>query len=135
MKKIGICLIMVFFASSAMATDYTKADRVRDMMIMTGGMKLIQNGFLYRCPDGECFIDGAKRILSVVQKLKTQEVRDFLPQDQKYAYKFGEKAAGMIELYAKDMIESVKTQNYDDALEDYNQIMRQCTSCHFRLRE
>jgi cytochrome c556 len=59
----------------------------------------------------------------------------FLPTQQKYAYKFGEKSAKMIELYVNDLNESIKAKNTQDALEDYNQILRQCNSCHIRLRK
>ena len=133
MKK--LMLSAIFLISSLYANEYTKADRIKDMHKMAGGMKLIQNGFLYRCKNHECMIDGAKRILDVVKTLETQEMKDFLPEDQKYAFKFGQKSARMIELYAKDLIDSAKTNNMDDALEDYNQMLRQCTSCHLRLRK
>ncbi|SFP91428.1 hypothetical protein [Hydrogenimonas thermophila] len=133
MKK--IVLTMLIMTGLLCAESYTKADRIKDMHKMAGGMKLIQNGFLYRCPEHSCLIDGAERILGVVKTLETQEMKDFLPEDQKYAYKFGQKSARMIELYAKDLIDSAKSNNMDDALEDYNQILRQCASCHLRLRK
>jgi len=132
MKKM---LLLSFLIGSLYAGEYSKADRIKDMHKMAGGMKLIQNGFLYRCKDHECIIDGAERILSVVKTLETQEMKDFLPKEQKYAFKFGQKSARMIELYAKDLIDSAKSNNMDDALEDYNQILRQCFSCHLRLRK
>jgi len=132
MKKM---LLLIFLIGSLYAGEYSKADRIKDMHKMAGGMKLIQNGFLYRCKDYECIIDGAKRILSVVKTLEAQDMKDFLPEEQKYAFKFGHKSARMIELYAKDLIDSAKSNNIDDALEDYNQILRQCFSCHLRLRK
>ncbi|RUM44887.1 MAG: hypothetical protein DSY46_04475 [Hydrogenimonas sp.] len=133
MKKILITALIA--VSTLYANSYTKADRIKDMHKMAAGMKLIQNGFLYRCPEHSCLIDGAERILDVVKTLETQEMKDFLPDDQKYAFKFGQKSARMIELYAKDLIDSAKSNNMDDALEDYNQILRQCASCHLRLRK
>lgn len=134
MKK----FLLILLATSLLplfAREYTKSDRIRDMHTMAGGMELIQKGFLYRCPKKSCFKDGAKRILGVVETLKTQEMKDFLPEEQAYAYKFGEKTAKMIELYAKDLIESVNHNQMDDAAEDYYQMFRQCNSCHLRLRE
>jgi len=133
MKKIVLTILIM--TGLLYAENYTKADRIKDMHKLAAGMKLIQNGFLYRCPKHSCIIDGAERILEVIKTLETQEMKDFLPKDQKYAFKFGQKSARMIELYAKDLIDSAKSNNMDDALEDYNQMLRQCASCHLRLRK
>jgi hypothetical protein len=134
MKKIFI-LIAILFYSTLWAKDYTKSQRITDMNKMADGLSLIQKGFLYRCKDGSCFEKGGSIILNVVKTLETQEMKDFLPTQQKYAYKFGEKSAKMIELYVNDLNESIKAKNTQDALEDYNQILRQCNSCHIRLRK
>ncbi|XPV70470.1 MAG: hypothetical protein ACNI25_07780 [Halarcobacter sp.] len=134
MKK-TIILISILLCSSLFAKDYTQAQRITDMGKMAEGLSLIQKGFLYRCTSGKCFDKGGDLILGVVKTLETQEMKDFLPTQEKYAYKFGEKSARMIELYVDDLKESVKNNNMQDALEDYNQILRQCTSCHIRLRK
>ena len=57
-----------------------------------------------------------------------------MPKHQSYAVKFAKKRANMIKMYANDLVESVKNGDIDDALEDYHQILRQCTSCHSRIR-
>lgn len=130
-----ILLAVVLVCSSLFAKDYTPSQRMSDMVKMAEGLSLIQKGFLYRCTTGECFVKGGNLILDVVETLETQEMKDFLPSQQKYAYKFGEKSARMIDLYVKDLKESAKNGHIDDALEDYNQILRQCNSCHIRLRK
>lgn len=133
MKKVLLCLPLIC-SLSLFGANYTKAQRVNDMHQMASGMEAIQKGFLYRCPDGSCFKEGVDKILKVVKTLETQQMKDFLPKHQKYAYKFGEKSAKMIALYAKDIKDSIAHKNQADALEDYNQILRQCASCHMRLR-
>ncbi len=134
MKRILLCLSLAF-SLSLFGANYTKAQRLNDMHKMASGMEMIQKGFLYRCPDGSCFKKGANKILKVVKTLETQEVKDFLPIHQKYAYKFGEKSAKMIALYANDLKDSVAHKDKANALEDYNQMLRQCASCHLRLRQ
>jgi len=134
MKRILLCLSLAF-SLSLFGANYTKAQRLNDMHKMASGMEMIQKGFLYRCPDGSCFKKGANKILKVVKTLETQEVKDFLPIHQKYAYKFGEKSAKMIALYANDLKDSVAHKDQADVLEDYNQMLRQCASCHLRLRQ
>jgi hypothetical protein len=40
----------------------------------------------------------------------------------------------MLHLYSDDMIISIESGHMDDALEDYSQLLKQCTSCHIRIR-
>ncbi len=134
MKK-TILLISILLCGSLFAKKYDQIDRISDMQKMEEGLSYIQKGFLYRCETGACFVKGGNMILEVAKTLETQEMEYFLPEQQKYAYKFGEKSAKMIDLYVKDLIGSAQAGHIEDALEDYNQILRQCNSCHMRLRK
>lgn len=64
---------------------------------------------------------------------ESDEIKFILPKDQVYAYKFA-KTASMLRLYSDDMIASIEAGRMDDALEDYTRLLKQCTSCHIRIR-
>lgn len=66
--------------------------------------------------------------------IKGVEAKHFLPKHQKYAYKFAAERAKMIDMYAKDMTEAIKANNLNEAIDDFAEILRQCYSCHIRLR-
>jgi len=41
----------------------------------------------------------------------------------------------MIKMYAEDLILAIEADDFDESLEDYNQILKQCSSCHSRIRQ
>jgi len=125
-------LVGVVAGVVALAAPEGKSRLQIEMQKLAAGMDLIQKGILYNCR--ECLEDGADRILKDIKALQRVEVKHFLPENQKYAYKFVQKTGSLIEMYAKDIKEAFAAGNMEDVINDHSQILRQCTSCHTRIR-
>jgi len=132
MKVFFMAITFVFLATSTMASDKEKAQLASEMRSMLSAVELIQKGGFYSKP--EMMKEGVKKLKSKLMILESSDASKYLPDDKKKAAKFANKRASMIEMYANDLIDSINHNNMDDALEDYTQIIRQCTSCHLRMR-
>ena len=129
MKKV---VLLALGAALLFAAPKGKSKLQVEMQKFAAGMDLLQKGILYNCK--ECIDDGADRILKNVKTLEKVDVKHFLPENQKYAYKFAQKTASLIEMYAKDIKEAFAAGNMDDVINDHTQLLRQCNSCHMRIR-
>lgn len=105
---------------------------MKDMRTMLDAMEQIQRGGLYSSK--EDMKVGVKKLQGTLKTLESDDIKWILPKDQKYAYQFAQKTASMLRLYSDDMITSIEADRMDDALEDYHQLLKQCTSCHIRIR-
>ncbi|MDD2448763.1 MAG: hypothetical protein PHS42_00700 [Sulfurimonas sp.] len=133
MKKIIITTAMtLLLSSSLLANAKEKAQLSSDMREMLLAVELIQKGGFYSEP--QMMKDGVKKLKAKLAILESADASKYLPDDKKEADKFANKRAKMIEMYADDLVVSIDANNLDDALEDYTQIIRQCTSCHIRIR-
>ncbi len=130
MKKIYILMLSALISFAEVPKEKRFAF---EMKLLLDAMEEIQKGGLYNCT--ECMEKGVKKLKENLSSIKSVEVKSFLPEHQKYAYKFAQKRAKMIEMYADDMLESIKNNRPEEALNDYAQILKQCMSCHMRLRE
>jgi hypothetical protein len=100
---------------------------------MADGMSLIMNGLLYNYLDN--INAGVKYIQEGVSSIhKKGDLKTYLPEDTAYAYKFGEKSLRRIMEYSNELDEAMKAKDYDGALESASLLMRQCNSCHSRVR-
>ncbi len=109
-----------------------RLELMKEMRTMMDAMEQIQRGGLYS--SSEEMKLGVKKLQGTLKSLESEEVKVILPKDQVYAYKFAQKTAHMLRLYSDDLITSIDAGRMDDALEDYTQLLRQCTSCHIRIR-
>jgi len=132
MKKVLLIVAMATMLFSADSSDKNRAQLVHDMKSMTSAMEEIQRGGLYNCSD--CMKDGVKKLKEGLKSISSVDAQYFLPEHQGYAYKFVQKRAKMINMYADDLVETINQGHMDEALEDYTQILRQCMSCHLRIR-
>ena len=132
MKKImTIALMMFAFSTSVFAEK--QLERISDMKHMADGMGLIMNGLLYNYLDN--INAGVKYIQEGVQSIKKKgELKTYLPADTAYAHKFGEKSLRRIMEYSNELNEAMKEKDFDAALESASLLMRQCNSCHSRVR-
>ena len=103
-----------------------------DMRAMLAALETIQMAGFYN--DKEAMKTGVKRLKAGLSSLHSTDAKSYLPDDKAYADKFAIKRATMIDMYADDLADSLDHDNLDDALEDYAQILKQCTSCHMRIR-
>jgi len=109
-----------------------RLELMKDMRTMLDSMEQIQRGGLYSSTDD--MKAGVKKLQGTLNVLESEQIKVILPKDQVYAYKFAQKTASMLRLYSDDMIASIEAGRMDDALEDYTQLLKQCTSCHIRIR-
>jgi cytochrome c556 len=105
---------------------------MKDMRTMLEGMEQIQRGGFYSSKDD--MNAGVKKLQGTLKTLESDEIKWILPKDQVYAYQFAQKSARMLRLYSDDLVTSIDAGHMDEAMEDYNQLVKQCASCHIRIR-
>lgn len=131
----GILLASLLATSTFAAEKYTKVDRIKDMLTMAEALDDIQMGLLFRCKDGGCVKTGINRIKKVLHTIERVDPKDFLDEEQLHANKFAKKTRSMIEMYLDEIEDAVKDNNQEEILHNYTLTMRQCMSCHLRLRK
>ena len=133
MKLIYTLLITTLLSSSLLAVNTTEqAKLASDMRSMLDAVTDIQRAGFYANKTG--IKDATKRLITNLDSLLKTDAKKYLPHDQENAGKFAKKRVKMIKMYSADLIESVNHNDFDDAMEDYAQLLRQCTSCHLRIR-
>ena len=132
MKRMLTTLLMLLALSTSSVAAEQK-ERISDMKHMADGMGLIMNGLLYNYLDN--INAGVKYIQEGVENInKKGDLKTYLPEDTAYAHKFGEKSLRRIMEYSNELNEAMKVKDYDAALESAALLMRQCNSCHSRVR-
>jgi cytochrome c556 len=133
MKKIIFVLLTMLLLIVPLSANQTQRTKLSsDMRSMLAAMELIQKADFYN--DHVMMKNGVKNLKNGLESLRSSDAKKYLPKNQAYADKFAQKRAKMIDMYADDILSSLKDKNMDDALEDYTQILKQCTSCHSRIR-
>jgi hypothetical protein len=134
MKKTVSALAAGLLGVSLYAAPATEkqAQLAVDMRAMLAALETIQMSGFYN--DHQGMKTGVKRLKEGLKSLHSTDAKSYLPDEKAYADKFAIKRATMIEMYADDMVDSLNHDNMDDALDDYTQILKQCTSCHLRIR-
>ena len=117
---------------SASAADKQQVLLQNDMRTMLSAMEMIQRGGFYK--NEQSMQEGVKRLKESLASLRSTDAKKYLPKDQAYASRFANKRADMIAMFADDILVSAKKDAWDDSLNDYQQILNQCTSCHLRIR-
>ena len=131
----GLLLASVLSTSTFAAEQYTKVDRIKDMLTMAEALDDIQMGLLFRCKDSGCVKTGINRIKKVLHTIEKVDPKDFLDKEQLHANKFAKKTRTMIEMYLDEIEDAVRDNNQEEILHNYTLTMRQCMSCHLRLRK
>ena len=134
MKKSLVVLALLLLTGSSLnaAQKDHRSMLMKDMRTMLDAMEQIQRGGLYSSTEEMKL--GVKKLQGTLSSLESEDVRWILPKDQKHAFAFAQKSAKMLRMYSDDMIVSIESGRLDDALENYTQLLRQCTSCHIRIR-
>lgn len=131
----GILLASVLATSTFAAEKYTKVDRIKDMLTLADAMGKIQKGILYRNDNNKMVMSGIKDIRKILHTIEKVEASDFLDSEQVYAKKFAKKTELLLEMYLDEMESEVRRNNPDEVIHNYSLALRQCTSCHLRLRK
>ena len=134
MKKIITAIGLASLLAGALNAGQTdhKSMMMKDMRTMLDAMEQIQRGGFYSST--EDMKAGVKKLQGTLKTLESDEIKWIMPKDQVYAYKFAQKTASMLRLYSNDLVASIDAGHMDEAMEDYNQLLKQCTSCHIRIR-
>ena len=131
MKKILSLGLIAVLSTTLLAVD--KKERISDMRQMATGMELIMNGLLYNYPD--TIYQGTAKIKGGVAHIKSEgDLKNYLPKDTAYAYKFAQKSLRRITEYAGEIDEALKQKDFEAAFDSSALLMRQCNSCHSRVR-
>ena len=130
--KTVIAALLLTVSISAIAEDNQKSLLQSDMRSMLSAMEIIQRGGFYK--NKPSMTEGVQRLKKSLESLRTTDAKKYLPKDQAYASRFANKRADMIAMFADDILTTANNDNWDDALNDYQQILSQCTSCHLRIR-
>ncbi|MCD6259792.1 MAG: hypothetical protein J7J31_09350 [Helicobacteraceae bacterium] len=130
MKLFKTTALSLLLATSVFAES--KTDMAEDMRTMLSAMQEIEAAGFYNNKEG--MHAGVKKLKSGLKTLLSTDAKEYLPDEQAYANKFAKKNATMITMYADDLIDSLNHNKMDDALENYALILKQCTSCHIRIR-
>ena len=109
-----------------------KPDMATDMRTMLSAMQQIESAGFYN--DKDSIKEGVTKLKSGLKTLLSRDAKEYLPDEKAYANRFAQKSASMIEMYADDMLDSLNHGKMDDALENSALMLKQCTSCHLRMR-
>ncbi len=134
MKKIILILLALTLTTSLYAGNKTAQSKLSsDMRTMLSAVVDMQRAGFYNNKAG--IKEATQRLISSLDSLLTTDASTYLPDSKNNAGKFAKKRQKMIKMYAEDLIESVNNNDINEAIEDYSQILRQCTSCHSRIRQ
>ena len=131
----GILLVSILTTSTFAVEKYTKVDRIKDMLTMANAMEKIQKSILYRDDNNKMIMSGIKDIRKVLHTIEKVDASSFLDKEQMYAVKFAKKTERLLEMYLDEMENEVRRGNPDEVIHNYSLALRQCTSCHLRLRK
>ena len=133
MKIIPAVIISLFLASSLFAGNVVDQSKLTsDMRAMLNAITDIQRAGFYNNKAG--IQEATQKLVSNLDSLLEADASKYLPDNQVNAGKFAKKRVKMIKMYAQDLVDSIEHNDFDDAIEDYSQLLRQCTSCHSRIR-
>jgi len=134
MKLIYTLLLVMFLGTSLFsATEKSKQIKLAsDMRAMLNSVTDIQRAGFYN--DKRGVKSAAAKLVLNLDSLLEADAKQYLPDSQVNAGKFAKKRVKMIKMYAQDLVDSIEQNDFDDAIEDYSQLLRQCTSCHSRIR-
>jgi hypothetical protein len=128
-KSLAILALLLLTGSSLSAAQKDpRSMLMKDMRTMLDAMEQIQRGGFYS--SSEDMKLGVKKLQGTLGSLETEDVQWILPKDQKHAFAFAQKSAKMLRMYSDDLVVSVDSGRMDDALENYNQLLRQCMFSH-----
>jgi hypothetical protein len=135
MKKIISGLLIL--GCTLIASDEAKIskERIEAMRSMESAMATIQKGFLYN--DVRIVEKGVKVLKEKSVHLEPPLRGDDLLLNKKetYKYKFAKKQSYRMNIYADDLQKDFYNGEKKQAMYAYTKILKQCMSCHARIRK
>ena len=112
MKKIIFVLLTMLLLIVPLSANQTQRTKLSsDMRSMLAAMELIQKAGFYN--DHVMMKTGVKNLKNGLESLRSSDAKKYLPKNQAYADKFAQKRAKMIDMYADDILSSLKDKNMD----------------------
>ena len=133
MKKIIIAILAIMLTSSLFAGAKEEKKLASDMRVMLDSIVEMQRAAFY--DDARVLKASTGKLISSLDSLLDVEASSYLEKSQKHADRFAKKRVTMIKMYAEDLLTSLDAGNINDVIADYNEISKQCYSCHYRLRK
>jgi len=134
MKTILVSLVLS--ATMALASPYTKEDRINDMHEMASAMNTIQSGFFYN--NYETVSAGveilAKAIERVKPPLEETEEKDLMTRYMNNKVQMTKKVVKTINRRSLDILNRFKDGDSSQAVQAYTKILGQCMKCHRETR-
>jgi hypothetical protein len=134
MKKVILSLTLLTTLLSANDTTISK-ERIEAMRAMESAMATIQKGFLYN--DLRIVEKGIKvlkeRSIHLEPPLSGDE--KLLNKKESYKYKYTKKQSTRMNIYADDIQKDFYNGEKKQAMYAYTKILKQCMSCHARIRK
>ena len=134
LKKVMAGLLVV--GSLAMAGNYTKADRIKDMNTMAHAMNVIQSGFFYN--NFETVKAGVNELSETVSHVQPPieevEEKDVMARFMNEKIKMSNKIIKKINKKSLDILQRFKAGDSAQAVQAYTKIMGQCMKCHREIR-
>ncbi len=135
MKKIthGLLTLSVLSLFCSNASAYSDEERIKDMQIMEQALQQMQKGFLY---------NNLKEIREGAELLKKHTARIEPPGEdgadsfkRNYAYDITKREAKKIIKLADAAVKDYKDHRPKQAMNNYTKILKQCMTCHARIRK
>ncbi|HIP02776.1 MAG TPA: hypothetical protein EYH01_04750 [Campylobacterales bacterium] len=133
-KKIISGLLILGCVLGASEAKISK-ERIEAMRAMENAMATIQKGFLYN--DARIVEKGVKMLKDRSIHLEPPLTGDekYLKKEETYKYKFTKKQAYRMNIYADDIQRDFYNDEKKQAMYAYTKILKQCMSCHSRIRK
>lgn len=139
MKNIKIVYFTKFALVAALLTTAAHAEnkeakeaRLKVMHTYAGALHMVQDGFLYN--KKEKILKGGNIILDTAKEVLKHDMQSHLPENKAYTFKFAEKMTDRIIVHAESLIDATNRDNPLEAMDEFNYVIKQCTSCHLRVR-
>jgi len=134
MKKIVSSLVILSSLLTANEAQISK-ERIEAMRAMETAMATIQKGFLYN--DIRIVEKGVKVLKEKSIHLEPPLRGDerLLNKEETYKYKFAKKQSYRMNIYADDIQKDFYNGEKKQAMYAYTKILKQCMSCHARIRK
>ncbi len=136
MKTIRTRLLTLSLMTACMATTiyaYSNEERIEDMQQMEKAVQQMQKGFLYN--NLQDIQTGAELLKKHTAKIEPPLKSDDDSFKRNYAYSITKREAKKIISLADDAVRLYKEHRPKQAMNSYTKILKQCMTCHARIRK
>jgi len=107
---------------------YDQVERIQDMQTMEASMAQVQKGILY---------NNNKMVLQGIENLKKASGKVELTEktDMDYSSKFAKQKAANITKFADKIKTNIEANHKHAASANYTEVLKQCISCHNKIRK